>query len=261
MPKFTKKFSLPIDQARLADLGKEQARIFGKIEEVEQEKRLASAEYNGKLKTLYADLGTVALAVRTGTEEREVECEWRPHPDRPFMMLWRLDTLEVLEERPMSDAEKQVQFSDKWQNLAQKLEDGAASDSATSTETATEDEQPRPARRAPPEPKCPAPVPGNPGGVCGFPGLRRQRGFCEWHVKHLSEEERATIAAARDAQRRKDRKKPAQGDDAPTEEPQLERDSEEGFAEDAADAAGRCTECGEPLSICLCEPRTGEGLG
>lgn len=77
-----------------------------KILEVEAEKAAAVSEFNKELKELRKERVTLLDVIGTGKVKREVECYEDRDDRRGHMLVRRLDTDEVVDERPLSASER-----------------------------------------------------------------------------------------------------------------------------------------------------------
>jgi hypothetical protein len=78
------------------------------LEELETEKKAAAANFKLTADALEAEVSQLGKCVRERKEERAVECEWVYHvPVNGKKQLRRLDTYDVVEEKDMSDKDKQ----------------------------------------------------------------------------------------------------------------------------------------------------------
>lgn len=97
------------DDERL-DLSIELSEKLNELEEIEAEKKEANATFKLKTDALESQVSRLGKSVRTGTEEREVECRWVHHsPVRGMKSLIRLDRQgdsAVVEEREMTDYDR-----------------------------------------------------------------------------------------------------------------------------------------------------------
>lgn len=81
--------------------------------EVEQEKKDVTQNYNERLKLLRTLQTKWANEVETGLEDRPVVCEWDYHsPESGQMRLIRQDTFEVVEVRKMSAYDEEAYLAE-----------------------------------------------------------------------------------------------------------------------------------------------------
>jgi len=79
-----------------------------KAREVEADKKAVATEYKARLDRLDAEVNELVGTVRDGHETREVHCELRLDYDEMTSTCVRMDTDEVVSERPMQEDEKQM---------------------------------------------------------------------------------------------------------------------------------------------------------
>jgi hypothetical protein len=245
MPKpFKRTLSVPLsveDKAKKAD---EFASVQADIEKIEANKSAFASACKEKLDVLYAKHSEIGRQVRSGVEERRVDCEAVPHPSRPIVQIIRLDTGEVIDERPMTDEEKQAKLSDKW-------------DALVSTAGKGDDE---PAPESKPEkaaPKCPALLGADDEiwQVCGKPGKPRVGGYCDDHKDRKKQGDiRARDVAARQKREQQVADLAAEAAGTTTGEQAAAGPTEEQRA--TAGAIEKCLDCGE--AACMCEERAGD---
>lgn len=108
--KTQRRLRVPVDRERRAVLADEAAEINKRLDKL----RADEIGLKDRLKTVRADMeseiekiSAKLRIVADGDEEVAVDCEWREHADRPFKMLVRLDTAEVIEEKPLDPDEMQ----------------------------------------------------------------------------------------------------------------------------------------------------------
>lgn len=88
---------------RLAELHRQRAEVVEEFTDVK-------SEYKDRLQHVDDEISGKAGAVRTGKENREVDCCWVFDDQRNTATLMRLDTGELLNTRPQTDAERQVRI-------------------------------------------------------------------------------------------------------------------------------------------------------
>ena len=77
-------------------------------ERVDTERKEAAAGFRERLDKHDAEIERLAEEVESGAETQDVECALYEDGDRMLMQWVRLDTGEVIEERPMSAEERQL---------------------------------------------------------------------------------------------------------------------------------------------------------
>lgn len=98
---------VPIDgQAQKSDLANKLLDVTCAIEETKEKRALVL----GRKKAAEARIVELAKALKSGKEDREVECEWRHDAENNLMDLVRTDTWEVVSSRPLTDQERQLEL-------------------------------------------------------------------------------------------------------------------------------------------------------
>ncbi len=77
------------------------------IGQIETQKKEVSSELGRKLKDLRKEIETIQRAVLTGSEHQKVQVEERRNEERRTIETVRLDTVEVIDTRPMTFEERQ----------------------------------------------------------------------------------------------------------------------------------------------------------
>lgn len=92
-----------LTEPELISTGKELGEAWGKLNEIEQEKKVVMKEYSDKITAQEFVCNTLALIQQTGEEQRPVKCHWVYHePTIGEKILYREDTGEVVEATAMS---------------------------------------------------------------------------------------------------------------------------------------------------------------
>ena len=96
-----------VDAGRREQLEQENLELSTELDELTEER----GEIHSERKVAQDTIKTRLRALKFGQEDREVECEWSPNISAGKCMLIRLDTMEVIDSRPLADAEKQRAFA------------------------------------------------------------------------------------------------------------------------------------------------------
>jgi len=107
MDKITKTLTCILTARELREKGAELARALTDWESTEEEKKKVTKELGDRVKDLEANMKRLGRIVRTGKEEREVECIWVAAPSSETMRLIRQDTGEEETSRPMTKEERE----------------------------------------------------------------------------------------------------------------------------------------------------------
>ena len=104
--------------------GEEVAALVAQIGGTEARRQEVSKQLKADLDALEQRVRLLAAEIRRRSEDRPVEVAERASPDRAVLELYRLDTLEVVEQRPMSASEladaRQVRLFDASQKRVKK---------------------------------------------------------------------------------------------------------------------------------------------
>lgn len=201
---FKKSFHVTFTTEQRAALGLQLADVHEQHARAIAAKRDAMKTHTDRISALAMRSDELALAVREGEGDVEVMCQWRPRRGTPFEDLWRLDTVEVMETRPMAaGAKKKTQL-----DLLTPSPDAGPNGKTTPAGA-------EPGEKPPggdlikvsfaPRPPCPAPVEGGPGGICGEDGADDCEGFCAKHHGELEADARRAILDAIWERRRQQR--------------------------------------------------------
>lgn len=106
------KFPFPLSEESKAAVATELASAIQEIESLDGEKKSVVAEYNGRVKVVQQRIHTLSYKVTSGEEMRSVDCELKLNYTKLIATLVRLDTQEVVNDRPMTDEERQMTFDD-----------------------------------------------------------------------------------------------------------------------------------------------------
>ena len=75
---------------------------------VELEKRLSTKSFNSRINLLAEEIAKLSQAVDTRKEQRDVQCKWERPDDANEKLLYRLDTMDIIERRPLDPGDRQV---------------------------------------------------------------------------------------------------------------------------------------------------------
>jgi hypothetical protein len=81
---------------------------LGKLDECEERKKTEVAKINKDMALIEEGIRKLRSSIRLRTEDREVECTDRKDWDNHTVQTIRLDTGEIIDERPMTSAERQM---------------------------------------------------------------------------------------------------------------------------------------------------------
>lgn len=103
----TRKLPVKLNDEELADRGRAVAKAVEERAALQEEKKAADADINGKIKTQGEIIRCLSRVITTGTEEREVEVVMNKDNETSMISVVREDTGEVVESRPMTAEELQ----------------------------------------------------------------------------------------------------------------------------------------------------------
>ena len=86
------------------------AHLQQELEAVEQEKKAEAQKFKDRIENIEGTIASRAKEIRDGVEFRNVECELRFDWDTNTARTVRLDTMEVINERAITAAERQMGF-------------------------------------------------------------------------------------------------------------------------------------------------------
>lgn len=90
--------------------GREQADAQEEKRDTEGQMKAAADEYKGKIKAITGKIVRLANLVRAGYEHREVKCEQVYDYETGRVQIMRMDTAEIVEDRPLRQDEQQMQL-------------------------------------------------------------------------------------------------------------------------------------------------------
>lgn len=90
------------------------------LEELQDEKKEVTKEYNDELKNLQKKLSRISRIIKAGQEDREVKCRWDYLWEMDMKRLVRTDTGEVIRTDTIKDHERQKRFP--WPELSESTE-------------------------------------------------------------------------------------------------------------------------------------------
>lgn len=108
MEKIERMLPVALSDADILEMSDNLGKKLLELEEAETERKTLANAAKMKCDALASEVSNLGKCVREKSEERPVDCEWTYHQPRPGMkQLVRLDTAEVIDERDMSDKDKQ----------------------------------------------------------------------------------------------------------------------------------------------------------
>lgn len=106
--KETRSLSVMLTEEEARAKGIELASYVQQLNELEERAKQISADMKKEIKALQAKVMVLTRIVRTGKEDREVECYERRNNSLMTIETYRTDTGELVETRPMSANERQL---------------------------------------------------------------------------------------------------------------------------------------------------------
>ena len=108
--KVTKCLPVKLTDEEVLKYGRDVARAHADRARIELELDSVKSDYKGKIAEQDGIIGKLSPRIHSGIESREVECEEVKDYTSGTVRVRRLDTDELIEERPMREDEKQVQM-------------------------------------------------------------------------------------------------------------------------------------------------------
>jgi len=104
--------SLPckLTTGQIAEAAENLASAIQEAEGIEIEKKSVMKDYNSQIDNCKKRIHRLMTHVKNGVEYRPVECDLQFHIEKVLAILVRKDSGELVEERPMTDEEKQMQI-------------------------------------------------------------------------------------------------------------------------------------------------------
>jgi len=103
------RYNFPQDE--INELSQQLAERVGEHDKVEADKKSAASQFKSQIDQICAEMRTLGAKVTNKYEFRDIECEIHYHePKQGMKRLIRMDTLEVIENGAMTDAECQDIF-------------------------------------------------------------------------------------------------------------------------------------------------------
>ncbi len=109
---FLKEFSFELTDGEMREYAAQMANGVQDLEAMKEERKIEVKRRNVEIIALQKQVDELAGKVVSGTELREVDCEWQKNFKDAMVDLVRLDTMEVVDSRPMNDEEKQMGLDD-----------------------------------------------------------------------------------------------------------------------------------------------------
>ena len=97
-----------LDEAEIAECGRELARLIAWQIELKNERDTLNASINEKQKRATTDCQSLARKISTKQDLRPVICEWRPDYEDGVTRLFRTDYDEEIDKRKLTEEEKQL---------------------------------------------------------------------------------------------------------------------------------------------------------
>lgn len=101
-------FPFPLGEQGKAEVANKLAAAIQQLESIEGQKKAADAGFNGQMKSIQQQIHTLSYKVINNEEMRSIVCDLQLNYTKQTATLIRTDTNEVVQERPMTDEEKQM---------------------------------------------------------------------------------------------------------------------------------------------------------
>lgn len=110
----TKKLPVKLDDDELLERGRMLVENMRKTATAEAERKAENDRRKGDIELLEGVTSKISIAISTGTEDRDVECEQRKDYTHGTVTIVRMDTGELVDQRVMTADERQEKmFADK----------------------------------------------------------------------------------------------------------------------------------------------------
>jgi len=93
-----------------ADAADKLATAIQRVESLEIEKKTLNTNFKGQIDTQKEQIHKLTIEVKDGISQRSIDCELALNYSKLRAILTRLDTGQIVEERPMTEEEKQMKF-------------------------------------------------------------------------------------------------------------------------------------------------------
>jgi hypothetical protein len=102
----------PLGPKERAEAAQELANAISEGESLELEKKSVTASFKSRLDSVKERIHNLSRKVKDGVEMKSVDCELQLNHTKLTATLVRLDTKEFIEERPLTQEEKQMNLED-----------------------------------------------------------------------------------------------------------------------------------------------------
>lgn len=108
--RFTRNLRVMLKEGEVVERAKRNAYLLGEIQQKEDERDAAKKQANAQIEELEAEMHRLSLEVRDGATYRDIPCERRYVYRTGNVIEVRTDSGDVLNERPMTDRERQLEL-------------------------------------------------------------------------------------------------------------------------------------------------------
>lgn len=109
--RLTKHLECVLSEEEVRLKGRELAELDVKLSGVEEAKRESNRAFNEEIKGYRKQMGNLDQEIISGIETRAVDCEELLVIDTNTVRTTRLDTMIIIDERPMTDQERQAEMN------------------------------------------------------------------------------------------------------------------------------------------------------
>lgn len=106
----TKSLPVKLTDEEVLKYGRDVARAVADKGRIEIELDSVKVDYKGKISEQEGIIGKLSPRIHSGIETREVKCEEIKDYVKGTVTVTRLDTFDIIEDRPMREDEKQIQL-------------------------------------------------------------------------------------------------------------------------------------------------------
>lgn len=121
--KYPRRLPVAISDKTKIEYGKELAIGFERVDNLEEQRKATNANFKSQIEGIVVAMRPIRSALKTGVEYEDVECDEQIDLDNNEVAIIRCDTNEVIDTRPITDADRQeglpmdVEFEEKPESV------------------------------------------------------------------------------------------------------------------------------------------------
>lgn len=104
------KLPCKLNPVQKAEAAEQLANAVGQAESLELERKTIAKDFASRKEALVERIHNLSNMVKEGVEMRSIDCELQLNFSKLTAILTRLDTCEIIEERPLTEEEKQQEM-------------------------------------------------------------------------------------------------------------------------------------------------------